>query len=93
MKRLIIALAILTTLGINVSAQDYGGWSIGKQDGFFSSYTDIGEVDRSSSDFILYPKLPDRYECIDQYAPIGSGWLLLAGMGAGYAILRRRKEK
>lgn len=83
MKKLIITLSIFAALSLNVNAQG---------DAFFT-YQDFDDMDRSTSGGLAAPLLPDRYECIDQSAPIGSGWLLLAGMGAGYAMLRRRKEK
>lgn len=82
MKKLIITLSIFAALSLNVSAQG---------DAFFT-YQDFENMDRTGGNGAT-PELPQRFLQYDQYAPIGSGWLLLAGMGAGYAMLRRRKEK
>ena len=38
------------------------------------------------------PIIPNLGTTLDQYAPIGSGWLLLGGMGCAYLLCKRRKK-
>lgn len=64
-------------------------------DGFFNSnYVEYREY---SGEWGVMPLLPQTHGYHYDYpawmeVPVGSGWLLLAGMGLGYAI-RKRKTK
>ena len=78
MKRIVVSIAIVLTLGLSVNAQS---------DGFFS--TSYQEYGRGASNEL--PALPRAGKDIDQSAPVGSGLLLLAGMGAAYALRKKRK--
>ena len=84
-----MTLSIVATLGLNVNAQNQGTQS---SDGFFNStLTDItyrSEEDQAAGEL---PLAPTRFKFVDQDAPLGSGLLLLAGMGAAYALRRKRK--
>ncbi len=98
MKKAIITLAIMIlSCGFSV-AQQYDFFarndSESSMDGFFKST--YAEYRESDSEWGVMPLLPRthgyHYDYDAEEAPIGSGWLLLAGMGIGYAALKRRKE-
>lgn len=82
MKKFLITISIVAALVLNANAQG---------DGFFA-YSSMDD-NRSGN---LVPNNPqDPFSGMNANAngtPIGSGWLLLAGMGAGYALLRRREK-
>ena len=78
MKKLIVTLSLVLTLGLCANAQS---------DAFFS-YSDASNQERNT---IVTPGLPGQNILSDQAAPVpvGSGLLLLAGMGVAYALRRR----
>lgn len=87
MKKFIIAISIITALGLNVKAQEYQCYS-GSSDGFFSS----GGITPSYRTETITPGLP-LFESMDnQSAPLGSGLLILAGLGAAYAMRKRKND-
>lgn len=86
MKKVIITLSFIAALGLNVNAQSQSTQS---SDGFFNNSTLTESSYREGT--TGNPLFPDRGEFKDQDAPVGSGLLLLAGMGAAYALRRRRK--
>ena len=99
MKKAIIILAIMMlSCGYSVG-QQYGFYEDGNRqastDGFFSSA--YSEYREESSDWGVMPLLPQthgyHYDYPAHLTPIGSGWLLLAGMGVGYAVRKRKNEK
>lgn len=79
MKKVIATVAIILGLGVGANAQS---------DAFFTqNFSDY----RSAED-VVTPRLPAHELMSNQdAAPIGTGLLLLAGMGLGYAALRKRK--
>ncbi len=80
MKRIVLSIALVLTLGLSVNAQS---------DGFFkSTYQDANEEARAGS---ALPGVPGFGGNEDKPAPLGSGLLLLAGMGAAYALRRKNK--
>ena len=81
MKKVLVTLSLILTLGLGASAQS---------DAFFS-YNDVNDQNRQSYSLGDMPALPMRGQNTDQNAPIGSGLLILAGLGVAYAA--RRKEK
>ena len=82
MKRIVLSIALVLTLGLSVNAQS---------DGFFkSTYQDANEEARTGSGRAL-PGVPEFGGDVDKPAPLGSGLLLLAGMGAAYALRRKNK--
>ena len=82
MKKIILTLALVMTLGFTVSAQ---------RDDFFNDWDDLGNgLDRTEFEM---PTLPNPGLDTNQYAPLGSGLIILTAMGAGYAIARRKREK
>lgn len=82
MKRIVLSIALVLTLGLSVNAQS---------DGFFkSTYQDANEEARTGTGRAL-PGVPGFGGDEDVDAPLGSGLLLLAGMGAAYALRRKNK--
>ena len=82
MKRIVLSIALVLTLGLSVNAQS---------DGFFkSTYQDANEEARTGTGRAV-PGIPGFGGEGDQSAPLGSGLLLLAGMGAAYALRRKNK--
>ena len=49
-----------------------------------------GNIRLGTDEFVV--PVPYQGGDLDEYVPIGSGWLLLAGMGGAYLIGKRRKE-
>ena len=78
MKKVLVTLSLVLTLGLGASAQS---------DAFFS-YSDVDNQNRQSNGL---PALPMRGQSDDQPAPVGSGLLILAGLGAAYALKRKNK--
>ena len=89
MKKLIMTIAIVLSLGTMVFAQDVevyeerGLFGMGKESGIFGAK--VGE------DALL---LPGHGETEDQDAdsPLGTGIALLTTLGAAYLVGKRRKE-
>ena len=79
MKKVFVTLSLLLTLGLGASAQS---------DAFFT-YSDVNEQQRTGGVAITTPGLPMRGADTDQNAPVGSGLLILAGLGAAYALRRK----
>ena len=95
MKKYIITLAIALGFGMNVNAQigEYNRqYGQDHTDGFFSgsNYTEYREDVWADN----MPLLPGQHGYNFDYnaepAPLGSGLLLLAGMGLAYGIRRRK---
>lgn len=84
MKRIVLSIALVLTLGLSVNAQS---------DGFFkSTYQDANEEARTGTGTgRALPGVPGFGGNEDVKAPLGSGLLLLAGMGAAYALRRKNK--
>ncbi len=101
MKKAIIALAIMMlSCGYSVG-QQYTFFEQGdnidnaSSDGFFTSpYVEYRAED---DEWGVMPLLPQthgyHYDYPAKVTPIGSGWLLMAGMGVGYALIRRKKKE
>ena len=90
MKKLIMTIAIVLSLGTMVFAQDVevyeerGLFGMGKESGIFGA--------KAGEDALL---LPGHGETEDQDAdesPLGTGIALLTTLGAAYLVGKRRKE-
>ncbi len=100
MKKLTVLISMMLFLcSYNVIAQEYEYYEENEEiysftDGFFSQ--DKMSKRATSDDWGTMPLLPKthgyHYDYPAQETPVGSGLLLLAGMGLGYAI-RKRKMK
>ena len=87
MKKILFAIAIVLTIGFTANAQG--------RDGFFSSW-DNGYSDRivdpSTVDFNL-PGNTTLGNGQNEQAPLGSGLLVLTALGAGYAVVRNKRNR
>ena len=89
MKKLIMTIAIVLSLGTMAFAQDVevyeerGLFGMGKESGIFGA--------KAGEDALL---LPDHGETDDQDAdaPLGTGIALLTTLGAAYLVAKKRKE-
>lgn len=81
MKKYIMTIIFALGLMMSMSAQN---------DSFFK--TNYGEY-REDNEWGELPLLPESHGNSYDYvaAPLGSGLLLLAGLGMGYAAMRKRK--
>lgn len=90
MKRYILTIAFAIGLGLNLNAQSQQNTF---SDGFFSS--NYSEYREEELEWGKMPLLPGNHGYTCDYdaekVPLGSGLLILAGMGLGYAM-RKRKE-
>ena len=86
MRKLLVTFAIVATLGFSANAQFQSNT---QSDGFFSSTTPSDGYRTETGSGELLPTLPFRNGTGDNAAPIGSGLLLLAGMGLAYAAKRK----
>lgn len=86
MKKTVLTIAIILGLGISSFAQNGGGMF---QRGDRTEKTYFGGNNRSGN-----PMLPNHDLFVDQdaNAPLGSGIALLVGLGAAYALNKRRKQ-
>ena len=85
MKKLLLALAIVLTMGLTANAQ---------RDGFFNDWDDVGNgLDKINTyEPLRDPGFPGGHNGGDTPAPLGSGLLVLTALGAGYAMLKKREE-
>lgn len=91
MKKIIITLTLATAMCLgNAQAQSTNG-----TDGFFSTSTPGGNYRDGSAtgDVSFFPGAPGQqiYDNQNADAPVGSGLLILAGMGLAYGLKRREK--
>lgn len=89
MKKIIITLTLATAMCLgNAQAQSTNG-----TDGFFSTSTPGGNYRDGSAtgDVSFFPGAPGQQIYDNQNAPIGSGLLILAGLGLAYGLKRREK--
>jgi hypothetical protein len=90
MKKLIITTAILLGIGLTSFAQ---GNMFHRNDGNGSSYFAEKSGMRDGEGGILTPGLPTHGLTENQNAPLGSGIVLLAGLGAAYLVGKKRNEE
>ena len=85
MKKIILALALVMTMGFGAKAQ------FGLGDAFFNDWA-TSDLIRSGG--LLLPMLPGEHGLLnDTPAPLGSGLFILGALGAGYAVAKRRRNK
>ena len=83
MKKIVLTIALVITLGLSASAQS---------DGFFRGGSDAGSNDRAGGAMPILPSGNVGTVNSDQpaTAPLGSGLLVLTALGAGYALAKKR---
>ena len=79
MKKLIMTIAIATMLAVPAMAQVFLD-------------DEAAHSDRLGNDAPNYPSVPEQNVNYDQYAPVGGGVLLLAGLAGAYAVAKRKKN-
>ena len=85
MKNILLAIAFVFVMAFGANAQG------GKTDGFFNYNNDLTDRTTSNGFDIVFPA--SHYTNTDQEgAPLGSGLLILTTLGAGYAVMRKRKK-
>lgn len=93
MKKIFLTLIMTAALALGVDAQQQYGYyqdqTTQYSDGFFSSQSESGYQYRDIDNMPIVPGTGYYY---DQQAPLGSGLLLLAGLGAAYAVRKRKKD-
>ena len=81
MKKVILTIAIVLGIGFGAVAQS---------DAFFTqSFSEYRDAEASISS--VTPRIPAHNLTTNQDAPLGTGLLLLAGMGLGYAAMKKKK--
>jgi len=86
MKKILLATALVMTMGFAASAQ--------YSDSYFKNW-DNGINDRTGTISGVLPANPGGGigdYTTDQPAPVGGGLLILTALGAGYAMARKRKK-
>ena len=105
MKKTLLTIAMVLTLGLAANAQNTLDWEEERENYFgnsmalfdwnnfvetFDWVSKSSIMDRSTPDFLL----PSSHGTgMDYEGPLGSGIAVLAGLGAAYAIAKRRKEE
>ena len=77
MKKVVLTIAIVLGLGMASFAQ-----------GLFNR----GYAEDGAKDGLTLPSLPAHEQNTNQTAPMGSGALLLIGLGAAYAMTKKSKK-
>ena len=87
MKKLILTIAIVLGFGLTSFADPNGG-------GMFQRGTSESEFYGSGwRDTPAMPALPNHGESTNQNAPLGTGISVLIGLGAVYAVTKKRPEE
>lgn len=83
MKKILLAIALVLTMGFGAKAQ------FGLTDAFFNDWAQ-SDLMRTTT-LINLPT--DHGITEDVSAPLGSGLLVLTALGAGYAVARRKRDQ
>lgn len=84
MKKIILVIALFVALGLSANAQSDGFFSTG------SNYKEYREDVWAQNMPVLPGQHGSNYDFAAEPAPVGSGLLLLAGMGLLYASNKRK---
>lgn len=79
MKKIILTLCFIVSIALQLKAQS-------KTDGFLNNTFEYRSVED-----LAKPTLPRVGQTSDQSAPIGSGLVLLTGLGLGYLTLKKKE--
>ena len=86
-KKLFLALIIMA-VSSNLAFSQVGYQQV--TDGFFSKNTQEGGMTNERGTFEMFSSAGSTKGAVAVRAPIGSGLLLLAGMGLTYGVIRRK---
>ena len=89
MKKLIMTTAIVLALSMTTFAQTSMFHRENSGDKGTSLYESKGGFNKGG----FGPNLPGHGETNDANAPLGSGIVLLAGLGAAYMVAKKRREE
>ena len=78
MKKIILAIALFATVSANA-----------QNDGFFTSNYNYEQNREVSGAWGVMPAMVGHGETTNQSAPLGSGLLVLAGLGVAYAMRKK----
>ncbi len=87
---LLAVFSVVLTLGLNAQV---GSYTISSSDGFFKARVTEDIETRETTDWGDMPRIFGHGLDTNQNAPLGSGLLLLAGMGLGYGVKRKLKSE
>ena len=90
MKKYIVLAIFSIVLSLGLNAQ-VGNYSQSTSDGFFKQNYEAEY--RAYDEWGAMPRMLGHGIETNQNAPVGSGLLLLAGLGLGYASLRKLKNE
>ena len=85
MKKFLFSIALTITLSFGAKAQ-----YLGMSDSFFNDWTQSDRLDIGGFSFVL-PASHGFGEDTPS-APLGSGFLILTALGAGYALKKKREK-
>ena len=88
MKKLALTIAIVLGLSMTTFADNGGLFQRGESTQQQESTTTYGGIRNNGA-----PGLPGHGEIGNQPAPLGSGLVLLAGLGAAYLVGKKRREE
>ena len=96
MKKLTLTIAIVLGMTLGLSAQQQGGGLFERgyvsDEVYYNSGSYYDDYFSNLRDGLLGLNLPDHGETDNQDAPLGSGIAVLLGLGAAYAVAKKRKE-
>ncbi len=94
MKKLTLTIAIVLGMTLGLSAQQQGGGLFERgyvsDEVYYNSGSYYGDYFDNLRGGLI--NLPDHGETDNQDAPLGSGIAVLLGLGAAYAVAKKRKE-
>ena len=91
MKKLILTFAVILGISLSVNAQYLGGGGLFER-GDVTDEEFYGAGGLRDGMFDITPNLPKHDQPGNQDAPLGGGILVLAGLGAAYALSKRKEE-
>ena len=83
MKKLALTTLLLLSLGFGAMAQEGGLFGMGP-----TKAEETGLMNRD-----VFPNLPGHGETTDQPAPLGTGTMLMLGLGAAYLVSKKHREE
>ena len=93
MKKLVLTIAIVLGLSLTTFAEYGGGlFQRGVLDEEYYGAGYYYYYNRDNTNSTLMPMFPEHNSTNDEPAPIGSGVLVLLGMGGAYLVAKKRKE-